>query len=1173
MLFPDTMQSSTNRLIVDDIAFKKHLQERNCSWLPVPLPVACDVPSDVALWLFELRHFNDSCDVPENLKLSVECDALINELWFFDNGSSDDGKVVNEVRCAAEDLEVQERQSHAEEANSKPRVDSPVTIEENDSNQTALKEAVESENLNSEQKITDVTNYGDELARQTQRTVAGILWEANPLYSNVGDERGEGSGRGFRKLCHSSIEELGNTLSLGPGEQTSECECPNNQLKQDSLNADLNEQTNYEGESVCVSSATIRLSVKFTPSDKRVTKQERETGAETITATTNSNNDNVTSVNDSCNSETVCEQNPEIQISKLKSNFTEATNFENPLYDAFETESKQCPIDDSDYENVGNICTKSSIDDTIKISAKMSYDEQCEEVLHDLELVIQSLEIENNISEDFTIEPDNEFLELCQEADCLAEESIQQCPPVIPKVKKSRSFTMSSDISDEVFVNSPSTEESITMFPTVTEIQRRHSLDINTIFDDGTTPPVPPVRKKRNKDRYKTAHDIQCSTSETSEKSVNKPSDLESETNDNSANEAKESTEGIKNEVVKSEIETEGNVDESSVNKDSTDGISDPNNLLNFENETQELIIIKRVTDMTKEKRSAKVASQYEDANACCQCQAGECDLSCSLNSQIPIPKTPSPSPSSGERSSAILDSPKVDDENRQELGITLTPLRPIYSSEFPPPSVVINECTEMLQSDSHAADGKSWFSSNDSQGRIYFFEENSNESSWTLPEIAINVCDTSTPAKSTPKDQQPMGAKKPAKEEKQLEGDVQLRSDPLGTETEAKVQYRMAKAHSMALLESTIGKQASSKSSSIPRNWPDWTNGEMCVLKEATLNRTKITENGKKLRKNWAPAHVVLTEPFLLFFKDAKTFSAMKNPQGESSSAARPEFTVDLNGALLENGEKASSRRNVFLVSTVLGLQVLLQCENSTQADEWYQAIHKAITDLPSAYDSCPRNKTPKLSPPYLGSHSPDEFKKSSRIGRSRSVKSVKLSTKDGSLEDLTVSPDENQTKIKNRLKKFFHRRPTKEVLVKKGIYKDEPVFGCLLSDVCKGESPRVPQFVQRCVAAIECKEENMKTDGLYLNHNKKEKLQQFREIVKALPHPNRDTLEFLLRHLLRVTGFQEFNRMHIPNLAIVFGPTLMWPEAESQNMALDLMQQNLVIECFLQEFESIFR
>jgi hypothetical protein len=47
-------------------------------------------------------------------------------------------------------------------------------------------------------------------------------------------------------------------------------------------------------------------------------------------------------------------------------------------------------------------------------------------------------------------------------------------------------------------------------------------------------------------------------------------------------------------------------------------------------------------------------------------------------------------------------------------------------------------------------------------------------------------------------------------------------------------------------------------------------------VLKEGTLNRTKITENGKKVRKNWASAYVVLTELFLLFYKDAKTFEAV---------------------------------------------------------------------------------------------------------------------------------------------------------------------------------------------------------------------------------------------------------------------------------------------------------
>lgn len=36
------------------------------------------------------------------------------------------------------------------------------------------------------------------------------------------------------------------------------------------------------------------------------------------------------------------------------------------------------------------------------------------------------------------------------------------------------------------------------------------------------------------------------------------------------------------------------------------------------------------------------------------------------------------------------------------------------------------------------------------------------------------------------------------------------------------------------------------------------------------------MTENGKRLRKNWTTSHVILTELFLLFFKDAKSFIAM---------------------------------------------------------------------------------------------------------------------------------------------------------------------------------------------------------------------------------------------------------------------------------------------------------
>lgn len=49
----------------------------------------------------------------------------------------------------------------------------------------------------------------------------------------------------------------------------------------------------------------------------------------------------------------------------------------------------------------------------------------------------------------------------------------------------------------------------------------------------------------------------------------------------------------------------------------------------------------------------------------------------------------------------------------------------------------------------------------------------------------------------------------------------------------------------------------------------------------------------------------------------------------------------------------------------------------------------------------------------------------------------------------------------------------------------------------------------------------------------------------------------------------------MHIQNLAIVFGPNLMWPETDSNNLAYDMMlkmHSNQVIELLLLHHDSIF-
>jgi hypothetical protein len=88
----------------------------------------------------------------------------------------------------------------------------------------------------------------------------------------------------------------------------------------------------------------------------------------------------------------------------------------------------------------------------------------------------------------------------------------------------------------------------------------------------------------------------------------------------------------------------------------------------------------------------------------------------------------------------------------------------------------------------------------------------------------------------------------------------------------------------------------------------------------------------------------------------------------------------------------------------------------------------------------------------------------------------------------------------------------------------------------------------------------------------HREDKIAEFQSLIKALPKPNYATLKRLLSHLLKVADFSDFNRMQIPNLAIVFGPTLMWNNIESANMAIDLMQQNYVVEILLNEFDSLF-
>ena len=492
---------------------------------------------------------------------------------------------------------------------------------------------------------------------------------------------------------------------------------------------------------------------------------------------------------------------------------------------------------------------------------------------------------------------------------------------------------------------------------------------------------------------------------------------------------------------------------------------------------------------------------------------------------------------------------------------------------------------------------GVRWFSAEDSNGKKYYYEENGNESCWALPNVSQSIQDPGSSANSTP---EPSVKDSPIVKNK--------------TKTEILEQRRLQH---------------------LPVSTPDFKIGNVniVVLKQGPLHKTKLLENGKKQRKNWNVAHIVLTENFLLFFKDAKSFANL-----QSGSTSKPDFSLDLKGALAEwcSSDK-SKRSNVFEVSTSLGTVVLLQDDSLSLACEWLQEIQKVVESLNSLTRKCSADGTLTLP-----------LKKSNKVGRTKSLKMKFLGSNEELLDENNTSPtggamantnpitfsNGKNNNIREKLRKFFLRRPAMDDLFRRGIIKNEPVFGSTLRELQAQDLSDVPNFVKKCIECIE-KGDLMKTDGVYrqsgnlstiqkirlqvdqgnldildsvedvhvltgslklffrelkeplipweivgklllaANHqSKKQKIKQIKDCVMSMPTPHRATLCSLLKHLVKVTQWKDRNRMQTPNLAIVFGPTLMWPPPHlvSVNLALDMMQQNIIVEALLNNVQNIF-
>ncbi|XP_055079383.1 rho GTPase-activating protein 27 isoform X2 [Periophthalmus magnuspinnatus] len=494
--------------------------------------------------------------------------------------------------------------------------------------------------------------------------------------------------------------------------------------------------------------------------------------------------------------------------------------------------------------------------------------------------------------------------------------------------------------------------------------------------------------------------------------------------------------------------------------------------------------------------------------------------------------------------------------------------------------------------------------------GRFYFFNPTTGATSWDLPE-------SHTPLSSrTPNTHPPLPEEdyphNQAPDDSVFTTNLQLQIPR--AQLDPKVDLRQSERtlgngvpdsatshtwrHSVAEDRfSSLRRHASDVTERSKGHIPDATQGHM-LEKAGIINKTKVCENGKKLRKNWSQSWTVLHGGILTFHRDPKSA-----PAGTNSKASQivPEFTVDLRGASVSWAHNKSSKKNVLELKTRQGCEFLIQYDTESIVSDWYKVISEAIQQL----SVC----VPDWDGPSEDSDDSDQERTKRNSSRS----------------------DPEQRRVRHKLRRFLQRRPTLQSVKEKGYIRDA-VFGCHLDTLCHRENSTVPRFVQKCVRFVERR--GLDTDGIYrvsgnlaviqkLRHKAdheeqldledgditevhvvtgalklffrelpeplfpfssydkfiaaiqlpqySQRVSYIKDLVQILPLPNHSTMELLFRHLHRVVEHGEQNRMSCQSLAIVFGPTLLRPQVES-NLTVHMVFQSQIIELLLREGPDIF-
>ena len=79
-------------------------------------------------------------------------------------------------------------------------------------------------------------------------------------------------------------------------------------------------------------------------------------------------------------------------------------------------------------------------------------------------------------------------------------------------------------------------------------------------------------------------------------------------------------------------------------------------------------------------------------------------------------------------------------------------------------------------------------------------------------------------------------------------------------------------------------------------------------------------------------------------------------------------------------------------------------------------------------------------------------------------------------------------------------------------------------------------------------------------------------RQITASIPAINLKVLNYLFQFLITVAEKDQINKMNFTNLAIVFGPNLLYAQDESLETILRIPKVNLVVSFMIENCNSIW-